>query len=68
MTYKERLLKDINTIFKLAMERDELNIALKAKELVAKITCNSKNPQKLDLKQFTNEELEEMLKNIESEL
>lgn len=69
MTYKEQLISDINEISKLAIANEEFNVALKAKELIAKLTCANKGKDgKLDLNSLTNEELEGIIKTLEAEL
>lgn len=68
MDIREELIKDINAVFKLAMESDQLGTALKAKELVAKLTCLSKQADKMNLKCLTNEDLDEIIKSLDGDV
>lgn len=66
----ENHLKDLEKIYRIALANDNYPIALKAKELLVKnqSITPQKNKPKLDLKNYTEQELIKLLKGVEEKL
>lgn len=58
-------MKDFKKIYDIAMSNDQLNVALKAKELMIKLSENTNNTDNISL---SDEEIERYIKIISNEL
>lgn len=69
MSSKEDLIKDLNHIFQQSMASGKLNVALKAKELLLKLTgvCSPSKSIK-PIAQWSDKEIEEIIRQLEEEV
>lgn len=68
MRQTDKIVDDVDLIFKLAVEQDNLSVALKAKELMYKIVFSNKEKCKFNIKEVNEEELEDIIEDLKSQV